>query len=273
METGGSPGDIQVDSEVEMITVDDADSAAEHGFFCYKSKPKTHGYRNKLAWLEQRFAEGLQIRIIREAGRPVGFIEYVPAEFAWRPVGAPGYLFVQCLWVVGRAKEKGYGARLLGGCVADARATGRPGVTAVTRRGGHLVGKKLFLKQGFQVVDQAPGPFSLVANTFGDAPPPTFPQDWEDRQAWFGKGLTVVYASQCPYLHGAVREALKAARELGVQARRAVELRSAREVQQLAPCPYGTFGIVYDGALVACTPISAKRLKARLQELATGSVR
>jgi hypothetical protein len=41
-----------MDSGVEMIMVDDADEAAEHGFFCYKSKPKSAGYGRKRAWLE-----------------------------------------------------------------------------------------------------------------------------------------------------------------------------------------------------------------------------
>jgi ABC-type thiamine transport system substrate-binding protein len=81
-----------------------------------------------------------------------------------------------------------------------------------------------------------------------------------------------VYADQCPYFHDAVRKALEAADEVGVQARQAVELKSAQEVQELAPCPYGTFGIVYDGALLACTPPSTKKLKKRLQELLAGGV-
>jgi GNAT superfamily N-acetyltransferase len=134
-----------VESKVEMITVDDADKAAEEGFFCYKSKRRTQGYRRKLAWLEQRFREGLQIRIIREGGRSVGFIEYTPGEFAWRPLKAPRYLFVHCLWVVGRAKEKGYGSSLLGACIEDARATGKHGVAVLTRKGGYLMGKRIFV--------------------------------------------------------------------------------------------------------------------------------
>jgi ribosomal protein S18 acetylase RimI-like enzyme len=255
-----------MDSSVEMITVDDADKAAEHGFFCYKSRPKSEGYRRKLAWLEQRFAEGLQIKIIREDGRSVGFIEYTPGEFAWRPIKAQGYLFVHCLWVVGRAKEKGYGSRLLDACVEDARAMATDGVAAVTKRGGHLVGKKLFLKHGFEVVDRAPPAFELAIRTFGDAPPPAFPQDWEERQARYGAGLTVVYADQCPYFHDAVQQTLETAEEVGVQARQAVELQSAGEVQDLAPSPYGTFSIVYDGTLLAHTPLSAKRLAQRLEE-------
>ena len=102
---------------------------------------------------------------------------------------------------------------------------GKRGVVAVTKKGGHLVGKKIFLNHGFEVVDQVPPAFSLVARTFGEAPSPAFPQDWEERQARYGDGLTVVYADQCPYFHDAVRKALEAAEEVGVQARRAFERR------------------------------------------------
>jgi hypothetical protein len=76
-----------------------------------------------------------------------------------------------------------------------------------------------------------------------------------------------VYADQCPYFREAVRQTLETAAELGVQRRQSVELRSAREVRDMAPCPYGTFGIVYDGALLSCTPLGTKRLTKRLQEL------
>ena len=86
-----------MNKKVKMITVNDAVKAAEHGFFCYKSKPKAQGYRSKLAWLEQRFDEGLQIKIIKEDDRTVGFIEYTPSEYAWRPIKAEGYLFIHCL--------------------------------------------------------------------------------------------------------------------------------------------------------------------------------
>lgn len=35
-----------------------------------------------------------------------GFIEYLPGEHAWRAVHADGYLFIHCLWVVGKSKGK-----------------------------------------------------------------------------------------------------------------------------------------------------------------------
>lgn len=251
---------------VEIVTVNDADTAAEHGFFCYKSKPKEEGYRRKLDWLERRFAEGLQIKMIYEEGRSVGFIEYIPAESAWRPIQAPGYLIVHCLWVVGRAKKKGYASRLLNLCVDDARTMGKHGVAALTKKGGHLVGKKIFLKHEFKVIDEAAPAFSLVATSFDDAPLPALPQNWTERQARYGEGLTVVYADQCPYFTNAVQQTLDVAAEMGIQPRRAVELTSAQEVQAQAPCPYGTYGIVLNGRLLSCTHLGAKRLKARLQE-------
>jgi len=252
--------------EVEMVTVGSPGDVAEHGFFCYKSKPKSDGYRRKLAWLEDRFAEGLQIRIVKEDGRSVGFIEYTSGEFAWRPVTAPGYLFVHCLWVVGGAKEKGYGSRLLEACVDDARAMGKHGVAALTKKGGYLVGRRLCLKHGYEVVARAPPGFELVAKRFGDAPAPASPTNWEERQCRHGEGLTVLYADQCPYLRDAVQQALDVADEVGIEKRRAIKLSTAQEVQDLAPCPYGTLGIVYAGSLLTCTPLGAKRLRQRLEE-------
>ena len=73
--------------DFRIVTVD-ADNVDEERFFCYKSKPKTEGYHRKLAWLRERFAEGMRIKIVYEGKRSVGFVEYIPGEFAWRAVEA-----------------------------------------------------------------------------------------------------------------------------------------------------------------------------------------
>ena len=70
------------------------------GFFCYMSKRKSEGYRGKLGWLKERFAEGMRIRMPVSPER--GFIEYLPGEYAWRAVHADGFMFIHCVWVVGR---------------------------------------------------------------------------------------------------------------------------------------------------------------------------
>jgi hypothetical protein len=92
-----------MDETASMVFVDGS-NVDEQGFFCYKSKPNTAGFRNKMAWLKKRFKEGLRIRMVYEGKRLVGFMEYVPGEYAWRAVEAPEYLVVQRLRVVDRGK-------------------------------------------------------------------------------------------------------------------------------------------------------------------------
>jgi len=236
-------------SDAEIVTVD-ASNVEEQGFFCYKSKPKSEGHRQKLDWLRARFAEGLRIKILYQGQRSVGFIETMPGEAAWRAVRAPGYAVIHCLWVVGQGKGQGYGTWLLNACVEEAREAGRPGVAVVTSSGVWLAKNKLFLRNGFEVVDRAPPSFELLVKRFDGAPPPAFPTDWEERQRSYGPGLTVVYSSQCPYMPDATRLALEAAGRRGIPAH-AVQLTSGREVQERSPSPYGVFGIVYEGKLLS----------------------
>ncbi|MFZ5917017.1 MAG: GNAT family N-acetyltransferase [Chloroflexota bacterium] len=234
---------------VKIVTVD-AGNIDEQGFFCYKSKPKSAGYGQKLAWLKDRLAEGMRLKIVYEGKRSVGFIEYLPGEFAWRAVHAPGYQLVHCIWIVGKAKGQGYGQRLLDECLADARQSGAHGVAAVTTSRVWLAHDKLFLKAGFEVVDQAPPSFELLVQRFDDAPLPTFPQDWQERAARCGPGLTVFRSDQCPYIEDATREVVELGRQYGIEAR-VVRLTSAQQVQTAAPTAYGVFQIVYDGELVS----------------------
>ena len=107
-----------------------ADNISETGFFCYMSRRKTAGFRRKLAWVKKRFAEGMRIKMLQLPLR--GFIEYIPGEYAWRPVNAKGYMFIHCLWVVGQSKGKGLATLLLDECIKDAKKSGMKGVAMVT---------------------------------------------------------------------------------------------------------------------------------------------
>lgn len=141
--------------DVRIVTVS-ASNVAQQGFFCYKSKPKSEGHRRKTDWLRQRFAEGLTIQTVFEGKRSVGFIEYIPGEYAWRAAYAPGHLMIHCLWVVGKAKKKGYGSRLLQTCIEDARRLGKRGVAMVTSKRVWLAGSQILLRNGFEIVDRGP---------------------------------------------------------------------------------------------------------------------
>jgi len=241
------------------------DNVEEKGFFCLMSRRKSEGYQRKLKWLKARFDEGLRIKMLdlSEGGR--GYIEYIPGEFAWRPVEASGYLFIHCLWVVGKSKGKGYAKLLLDECFADAEHSGASGVAMVTSEGNWLIGRKLLLSRGFEVVGQVPPAYELLAKNLSPTPPPSFPTDWDRRAARYGKGMTVIRTDQCPYLDDAVNTALEAARTRGITAR-VVELTSAREVRERAPSPYGVFTIVLDGEVLSHYYLPQKKLNELLDK-------
>ncbi len=238
-----------VDS-VEIVAVD-ADSLASRGFFCRKSKMKTTGNLRKLAWADAGFERGLGIEILYDEGRSVGFIEYVPGEQAWRAVNAAGFMMIHCIWVVGRAKEKGYGSALLERAETAARAVGSAGVAMVTTPGVWLADNQLLVRHGYSVVDEAPPSFHLMVKAFDDAAPlPSFPTDWEKRAAALGPGLTVVTTDQCPYLEDAEHLIIESAEQMGIAAR-LCKLETAAEVRKRSPSPFGIFGVVLDGELLA----------------------
>jgi hypothetical protein len=60
----------------------------------------------------------------------------------------------------------------------------------------------------------------------------------------------VVRASQCPFVQDAEDIVRDYAGEKGIQFK-AVELRTAREVREEAPSPYGIFNIVHNGKLIS----------------------
>ena len=237
-------------STFEIKTVD-ASNIRETGFFCYMSKRKETGYKQKCEWLEARFAEGMKIKILHENdGRDVAFIEYIPGEYAWRAVNALGYMVIHCLWVVGKGKGKGYGNRLIKECLDDARAQKTHGVAMVTSDRVWLAGKAIFANNGFTEVDQAPPSFQLMAIRFGSGPEACFPKNWDSRARAFGPGLTVIRTAQCPYIENGTKDILAFAKGRGLRTQ-VVEFRTAQEVQERSPSAYGVFGIVLDGSFFA----------------------
>jgi ribosomal protein S18 acetylase RimI-like enzyme len=251
--------------DIEVLTVD-AENVERLGFFCYKSKPKTPGYRKKLAWLKQRFGEGMRIKMLYEGGKSKAFIEYIPGEYAWRVVDATNYLFIHCLWVVGKAKQKGYGSRLVQECIQDARAEGFDGVAMLTSAGNWLAGSSLLLKQGFEVVAQAPPSFELLRYPFHHAEPPKLPQDWDARLRKCGDDLTVVHTDQCPYIDRLIEAVFNAGRELGIDAH-AIEFHDLEQVRNDAPSAYGVYSVVYRGQLMSYHPIGRNDLIKRIVAL------
>jgi GNAT superfamily N-acetyltransferase len=225
-----------------------AETVDKTGFFCFMSKKKSEGYGRKLAWLKDRFSEGMRIKMLTLPER--GFIEYIPGEYAWRAVRADGYMVIHCLWVVGKSRGKGFSGALLDACLEDAKKHKMKGVAMVTSEKVWLAGRGVLDRTEFECVDTAPPAFSLMVKKFGNHPSPSFAGDWEKKAEAFGKGLTVLRSDQCPYIVDAAGTALAAAAKAGVVGR-TVDLQSREDVLRLSPSAYGAFGLVLDGRLLS----------------------
>ena len=108
----------------------------------------------KKEWLKQRFEEGLVF--YRSAERSKCFIEYIPAENAWVPIDAAGWLYINCLWVSGSMKGHGYSSELLEECLRDAKAQGKNGVCILCAEGANgsfSLTPSFLTHKGFKVSD------------------------------------------------------------------------------------------------------------------------
>jgi GNAT superfamily N-acetyltransferase len=246
-------------SEVKIVDIN-LNNVTGFGLCGYKNV-KQEGYKRKTDWLKKRFKQGMKVKILDspEDGA-VGMIEYVPGEYAWRPVEASGYIFIHCIFVVfKKLKGKGYGSALVEECLKDAKSRKMHGVAVVTRKGTWMAGKELFVKLGFEVVDTAPPDFELLAKKFKkSAPSPRFKGDWDRRLHKYSKGLTIIRSDQCPYVAKSTSEILETAEYTYGIKPKVIDLKDSKQAQN-APSPFGIFNILLNGKLVADHPISNTR--------------
>ncbi len=237
------------------------DNILDYGICGYKNL-KHEGLRRKIEWLKDRFPEGMKVKTLySDEDGTQGMIEYIPGEYSWRPVEASGYMFIHCIFVGFKRdyKGKGYGSWLVDECLKDAAKGNMSGVAVVAREGPFMAGKELFVKNGFEVVDKAPSDFELLVRRFNQkAPVPKFRGDWQKRLSQYSEGLTIFQSDQCPYLAKCVPEISETAEKVYGIKPKIVDLRSCRDAQN-SPCPFGVFGIIYQGKIIAEHMISSKK--------------
>ena len=228
--------------EYIRITKENIDS--EH-ICCAISNNNDIQVSSKKAWLRDRFDEGLVF--LRSTERGKCFIEYIPAEYAWNPVSADGYMFIDCLWVSGSLKGHGYSSDLLYACTEDSRAKEKSGLCILSsaKKKPFLADPGFLKYKGFSVCDEADNGIQLWYLPFdGEAQPPQFrecakhPHTAED-------GYVLYYTDQCPFNAKYVPIVEKTAEELGVPFR-AVHIKSREEAQN-APSPVTNYALFYNG--------------------------
>jgi len=231
-------------------------NVSKTGIMCLKSGP---GAKKKIEWFNKRYEEGLRFKIVTNVmGDHMGFIEYIPAEYAWRPVDADNYLFIHCIAMFSKkGRNQNAGSALIQACEEDAKAQHKHGVCTMTSKGAWMANESVFSKNGYSPVDTLDR-FELVVKKWNDSAPDPKLIDWKKQQAQY-QGWHLLYAHQCPWHEKSIHALYDTARAHGIDLQ-VTELTSSAEVKQ-GPSGFGTFSLICDGRLIEDHYLSKKRFE------------
>jgi ribosomal protein S18 acetylase RimI-like enzyme len=242
--------------EIVRVTPDNIEQ--EH-ICCAIANNKDIQVMSKKNWLKERLDEGLVFLKCNVRGKC--FIEYIPAEYAWSPVEAEEYMYIDCLWVSGQFKGHGYSNLLLDKCIEDSKEKGKKGLVILSsaKKKGFLSDPEYMKHKGFETVDRADPYFELMYFPFdksGDRP--RF-RSTVHEHGNMKKGLALYYTNQCPFTAKYVPLLENMARLRGVDLT-VTHIQSKDEAQN-APSPFTTFSLFYNGELVTHEILSEKKFE------------
>ena len=241
---------------MEYIRVTKENLEYEH-ICCAISSNRDIQVASKKAWLAERFDDGLVF--LKSAERGKCFIEYIPAENAWNPLDAEGYMYIDFLWVSGSFKGHGYSNDLLGACLADSREKGRKGLCILSsaKKKPFLADPKFLKHKGFAVCDEADNGIQLWYLPFKkETEPPRF-KECARHPHIEEKGYVLYYTSQCPFNAKYVPIVEQTARDHGIPFK-AIHIQTKAEAQN-APTPVTTYALFYNGEYLTNEQMNDKR--------------
>lgn len=236
--------------ETKYITLTKENIDAEHICCAFSDKKCSEGYELKKAWLKKEFDNGYVFR--RLDARAKVFMEYVPAEKAWIPVDAPGYLMINCFWVSGQYKGNGHAKALLKSAIDDAVAQGKSGLVTVvgTKKFHFMSDTKWLLRQGFETIETLPNGFSLlVLKIDAAAQNPSFKECVKSGECEEKEGLVVYYTNRCPFTDYYVNGSLWLLAQENNIPLKIIKLETMEQAQA-SPSPATIFSVFYNGKFV-----------------------
>ena len=236
------------------VTMDNLET--EH-ICCAISNNKDVQVSSKKAWLADRFGEGLVF--LKSVERGKCFVEYIPAENAWVPILADGYMYIDCLWVSGSFKGHGYSSDLLNACIEDSKEKGKKGlcILAAAKKRPFLADPKFLKHKGFRVCDEADNGIQLWYLPFDEnADQPQF-RECAKHPHIKEQGYVLYYTSQCPFNAKYVPVLEQTARENGIPFH-AVHIKSREEAQN-APTPVTNYALFHDGEYITNEQMNDKK--------------
>lgn len=241
---------------MEYIRLTGENLEKEH-ICCAISNSKDVQVSSKKAWLKERLEEGLVF--LKSAERGKCFIEYIPAEMAWVPVEAEGCMYIDCLWVSGSFKGRGYSTDLLDACIKDSREKGKKGlcILAAEKKRPFLADPGFLKHKGFSVCDRADNGILLWHLPFdAEGEKPRF-KECARHPHIEEKGYVLYYTSQCPF-NGKYVPILEEAAAANRIPFRAVHLETREEARN-APTPVTTYALFRDGEYITNEQMNDKK--------------
>jgi len=233
---------------MEYIQVTKDNIETEH-ICCAISNNNDVQVSSKKAWLKERFEDGLVF--LKSVERGKCFIEYIPAENAWNPLDADGYMYIDCLWVSGSFKGHGYSTDLLDECIKDSRNREMKGlcILSSSKKKPFLADPKFLKHKGFSVADEADNGIQLWYLPFDTSSAVPKFKECAKHPHIDEKGYVLYYTSQCPFNAKYVPVLQTVAEERGVQFR-AIQIQD-RDTAQNVPTPVTTYALFLDGEYVS----------------------
>ncbi|WP_022765504.1 GNAT family N-acetyltransferase [Butyrivibrio sp. XPD2006] len=233
------------------------DNLEEEHICCAISNNKDVQVSSKKAWLADRFDEGLVF--LKSAERGKCFIEYIPAEYAWVPIQAADFMYIDCLWVSGSLKGHGYSTELLDACVKDSKEKGRAGlcILSASKKKPFLADPKFLTYKGFKVCDEADNGIQLWYLPFAEGSvAPQFKESARHPHT-DETGYVLYYTNQCPFNAKYVPVLEQTASEHNIPFK-AIRI-TTREEAQNAPTPITTYAFFCDGEYVTNEQMNDKK--------------
>ena len=241
---------------MDYINVTKENLEREH-ICCAISNNKDVQVSSKKNWLSDRLDDGLVF--LKSVERGKCFIEYIPAENAWIPVVADGYMVINCLWVSGSFKGNGYSSDLLNECITDSKSKGRKGLCVLSsaKKKPFLADPKFLAHKGFSVCDEADNGIQLWVLPFDeDAARPQF-KECARHPHIEESGYVLYYTSQCPFNAKYVPILEETAKENNIPFH-AIHITSKKTAQN-APTPITTYALFCDGAYLTNEELNDKK--------------
>lgn len=249
---------------MNIITVNIDNLEKEHICCAISDKKGECQVSSKKAWLRERFTDGLVFKKADVRGKV--FIEYIPAEKAWAPIDANGYMYINCLWVSGQYKGQGISNTLLNECMIDSKNKGKKGLVILSskKKMPYLADPKFLAYKGFLIADTASPYYELMYLPFEEnIGKPSFKSCVKEEQT-NEKGFMLYYSNQCPFTvkYVTLIEEIAKARNVEIK----IIKYETTEQAQNSFTPFTTYSLFYNGDFITNEILSDKKFIKLLKE-------